>query len=80
MIGFEKVQEISNNFINLLKPKIILKREWPFDEIDINEYLWIIVTEDNKYIVNSRTSSERKVNHKIYEIEKVINYNEEYEK
>ena len=26
MIGFEKVQEISNNFINLLKLKIILKK------------------------------------------------------
>ena len=27
MIGFEKVQELSNDFINLLKLKIILKRE-----------------------------------------------------
>ncbi|EDS88909.1 hypothetical protein CL6EHI_021880 [Entamoeba histolytica] len=72
----EKVQELSNDFINLLKLKIELQREWLFDEIDINEYLGIIVTEDNRYVVNPRTKSERKSNHKIYEIEKVLNYNE----
>ncbi|GAT99535.1 hypothetical protein CL6EHI_047110 [Entamoeba histolytica] len=72
----EKVQKLSNDFINLLKLKIELQREWLFDEIDINEYLGIIVTEDNRYVVNPRTNSERKTNHKIYEIEKVLNYNE----
>ncbi|EDS88807.1 hypothetical protein CL6EHI_051190 [Entamoeba histolytica] len=72
----EKVQELSNDFINLLKLNIELQREWLFDEIDINEYLGIIVTEDNRYVVNPRTNSERKSNHKIYEIEKVLNYNE----
>ncbi|GAB1223887.1 hypothetical protein ENUP19_0163G0045 [Entamoeba nuttalli] len=72
----EKVQELSNDFINLLKLNIELQREWLFDEIDINEYLGIIVTEDNEYVVNPGTKSERKSNHKIYEIEKVLNYNE----
>ncbi|EAL42771.2 hypothetical protein CL6EHI_145150 [Entamoeba histolytica] len=72
----ENVQKLSNDFINLLKLKIVLQREWLFDEIDINEYLGIIVTEDNRYVVNPRTNSERKSNHKIYEIEKVLNYNE----
>ncbi|EDS88898.1 hypothetical protein EHI_047520 [Entamoeba histolytica HM-1:IMSS] len=72
----EKVQKLSNDFINLLKLKIVLQREWLFDEIDINEYLGIIVTEDNRYVVNPRTKSERKTHHKIYEIEKVLNYNE----
>ncbi|BFU24011.1 hypothetical protein, conserved [Entamoeba histolytica] len=72
----EKVQELSNDFINLLKLKIELQRECPFDEIDNNEYLGIIVTEDNAYVVNPGTSFERKAHHKIYEIEKVLNYNE----
>ncbi|EDS88829.1 hypothetical protein EHI_066090 [Entamoeba histolytica HM-1:IMSS] len=72
----EKVQKLSNDFINLLKLNIELQREWLFDEIDINEYLGIIVTEDNRYVVNPRTNSERKTHHKIYEIEKVLNYNE----
>ncbi|GAB1224881.1 hypothetical protein ENUP19_0224G0013 [Entamoeba nuttalli] len=72
----EKFQKLSNDFINLLKLNIVLEREWLFDEIDINEYLGIIVTEDNRYVVNAGTSFERKTNHKIYEIEKVLNYNE----
>ncbi|GAB1224415.1 hypothetical protein ENUP19_0199G0003 [Entamoeba nuttalli] len=76
LIILEKVQELSNDFINLLKLNIVLEREWLFDEIDINEYLGIIVTEDNRYVVNPGTSFECKYNHKIYEIEKVLNYNE----
>ncbi|GAB1227702.1 hypothetical protein ENUP19_0352G0003 [Entamoeba nuttalli] len=72
----KKVQKLSNDFINLLKLNIVLQREWLLDEIDINEYLGIIVTEDNRYVANPETSFERKSNHKIYEIEKVVNYNE----
>ncbi|EDR22699.1 hypothetical protein EDI_042290 [Entamoeba dispar SAW760] len=75
----KKVQELSNDFINLLKLKLALLEELPFGEIDINEYLGIIVTEDNEHVVNPGTSSERKTNYKKYEIEKVLNYNEEYE-
>ncbi|EDR29054.1 hypothetical protein EDI_054940 [Entamoeba dispar SAW760] len=66
----KKVQELSNDFINLLKLKLALLEELPFGEIDINEYLGIIVTEDNEHVVNPGTSSERKTNYKKYEIEK----------